>query len=599
MLRWIKTHFRNMPLRHKLILTLIIVVLIPVIMVGLFLTNELRERALDDATKQTENNVARVQQRMGETLKVPSDLSFRMMFDSRLKALLNKQYESTLDVVQAYKDYPDLKDNLRYNKEISDIRIYTLNQTLINNWEFMRPTKEQFQSAWYQHAIESKGQISWNYLKNEKKQGRYYLSLTRYINYPDLDTYAVLVIDVDPEFLYSILYQEPFTTFILDDQDQVVASNQLSWIGKDVSVTKIDTNVLNQGSGTFEVVVDGQLSRVFVQDMHVKESINTLRIATVFAVESIVGDANRIRWFGLSVMAISLVVAMLLIYGFSYLLSKRMLVLSNHMKRVSAGDLQHLVLVDGEDEVGQLSRQFQRMLKSINQLMDEVHEASEQKNQLIMKQNEIKFKMLASQINPHFLFNTLESIRMRAHLEGHIQLAKVVKDLGILMRNSLEVSGRDVTLTQEIAVVRSYLQIQQFRFGERLSYSLDIDPHVETFELPQLLIQPLVENAVLHGLESKMTGGEVKVHAVLDHDHVVIKVMDNGTGIPAERLEQIRYWLAMKEPEEQARVGLVNIHQRLQLYYGEGYGLTIDSEQDMYTAIGFRIPIGGSQRCIK
>lgn len=591
MFQQILRRINNVRLRQKLIFSFIIVVFVPVMAVGLFLTSELSDRALDDATKQTQNNVERVKQRMEETLKVPADISFRLMFDSRLKELLNRNYEGIYDVVKTYRDYPDIKNYLNYYKEISDIRIYSSNESLINNWEFMLLSDELKQSEWYKQAFEKKGQIVWSYIENEKKSDKKFLSLARRIDFTEYKSHAVVVIDISANYLNSILSQEPFTTFILDDNHNIVASNRTDWIGMRIDNLDWDTDVFSRGSGTYTVEQNGQSSKVFIEQLLPQESSNSLRVATMFSIDSILADSKRTSMLGLSVIAGSLAIAIVMIYGLSYLLSRRMLTLSRHMNRVAIGNFNRDIRIDGNDEVGQLARQFQVMTESIQDLMTEVQQTNEQKNQLALKQNEIKFKMLASQINPHFLFNTLESIRMKAIVNGQIELAKVVRQLGVLMRNSLEVGGRDVTLESEIEMIRSYLEIQKFRFEDRLHYELHIEEAAREVMIPPLIIQPLVENAVLHGLESKLEGGYVKVTASCTEHGVLIQVHDNGSGMTNERLEEIRNLLRDGETDERTRIGILNVHQRLQLSYGEDCGLQIESVKGEYTHIQFLISV--------
>ena len=321
--------------------------------------------------------------------------------------------------------------------------------------------------------------------------------------------------------------------------------------------------------------------------------MNGIRIISVFSIESIVMNANQIIKLALIVITISFIVAFILIYGFSSLLTKRMLRLSKHITKVATGNLDIALAIDGKDEIGQLSRQFNAMVASINGLLIEVQETNKQKVELESKQNQIKFKMMASQINPHFLFNALESIRMKAHMKGQSEISNVVRLLGKMMRKNLEAGQRNVTLHNEMDMVRCYLDIQKFRHEDRLKYELLIDPSVEQIPILPLIIQPLVENAVIHGLESREEGGIVRIKAELIDGEVHVEVIDNGQGMTKERLEQVLQTLEDKNDGEQNRIGLRNVHLRLQLVYGKKCGLVIWSEPDIGTKVQFTIPIGG------
>lgn len=271
--------------------------------------------------------------------------------------------------------------------------------------------------------------------------------------------------------------------------------------------------------------------------------------------------------------------------------SRRLLHLSRHINRVSTGDFDTTLKIDGKDEIALLARQFNSMVRSINDLMYEVQESNAQNSLLEQKQNDIRFKMLASQINPHFLFNALEAIRMEAHMKGQVEIARVVRLLGKMMRSNLEVGRSKILLSQELEVVRCYLDIQQFRYEERLKYQFTVDPAVESLYMPPLLIQPLVENAVIHGLDNKMEGAFVTVEVVQVGDHAKFTITDNGVGISPIQLEELLNTLERKEEREGERIGLRNVHDRLKLSYGAEYGLTIESRPNVGTVIFFCIPM--------
>lgn len=293
----------------------------------------------------------------------------------------------------------------------------------------------------------------------------------------------------------------------------------------------------------------------------------------------------------ITVVAISVLLAFLIIYSFSSLFSRRLLHLSRHINRVSTGDFDTTLKIDGKDEIALLARQFNSMVRSINDLMYEVQESNAQNSLLEQKQNDIRFKMLASQINPHFLFNALEAIRMEAHMKGQVEIARVVRLLGKMMRSNLEVGRSKILLSQELEVVRCYLDIQQFRYEERLKYQFTVDPAVESLYMPPLLIQPLVENAVIHGLDNKMEGAFVTVEVVQVGDHAKFTITDNGVGISPIQLEELLNTLERKEEREGERIGLRNVHDRLKLSYGAEYGLTIESRPNVGTVIFFCIPM--------
>lgn len=590
MFHWIVKLLNDIKIRNKLLLAFLLTTLLPVLLVGGYLTIEMRSMAFKSALEQSSINVERVKKRTEEVIGVSQDISYRLSNDARLKKLAIRQFSSTKEVVEAYRDYADMREYLRLYKDISNIRLYTDNDTLLNNWELIYPSPEIKESEWYQRAMRYDSLVGWEYIEDERDQ-RKYLSLVRRIELEGLSKIGVLVINVNSQQLTSILSQESFDTMIVDDQDNIISANRTGRVGKKLVDVSFDTKLLGQGSGSYEAVVDGAASKIVIEELKPQSSRNALRIISVFSIESIVKEPNQVIKLSITVIAVSVLLAFLIIYSFSSLFSRRLLRLSRHINRVSTGDFDTAVTIDGKDEIGLLARQFNSMVRSINDLMFEVQESNAQNSLLEQKQSDIKFKMLASQINPHFLFNALEAIRMEAHMKGQAEIARVVRLLGKMMRSNLEVGRNKVLLSQELEVVRCYLDIQQFRYEDRLKYQFIVDPAVESLYMPPLLIQPIVENAVIHGLDNKMEGAFVTVEIKKVDDYAKFTITDNGVGITPERLEQVIHTLESTEDRDGERIGLRNVHDRLKLSYGAEYGLTIESRPDVGTVIFFCIPM--------
>jgi len=588
--------FNDLKIRTKLFLSFIIVVFIPVITVGYFLTAELRDMALDNAVEQTVSNMERVKQRTLEIINVSSDTAYRLANDPRLESVANRRYETTYEVVAAYRDYHDFSHFLSLYEEISNIRFYMDNPTLLNNWEFLQPTDDIREADWYKRAMGSlNGTVGWFYLEDERDK-RHYLSLVRKVNFFETLSSGVLVVNVNMNALSTILNQETFETMIVDASNTIVSANRFENVGKTLDEIEFDRAIASERSGSFDERIDGESHRVMIEPLVPSGSMNELRIITIFSIDHITADVSRIQRTALIVIAATLVLALVLIFAFSGILSNRMRKLSKHITKVSTGKLDISLEIDGKDEIAMLARQFNSMVGSINELVEEVHDSNQQKRLLESKQNEIKFKMMASQINPHFLFNALESIRMKAHLKGEKEISQVVRLLGKLMRKNLEVSRRKTTLEDEFDIVRCYLDIQKFRYEDRLRYALNIEPEAEHVPIPPLIIQPLVENAVIHGLENKEEGGTVTVNVrFLDAGELLVEVVDDGAGMSDRRIEELLDSLRETDDDDRNRIGLRNVHMRLQLTYGNGHGLHIESASGEGTRIYFTIPLGGEK----
>ena len=582
----------HLKLRDKLMLTFIVVVLVPISLVGMMLTQELRSIALDEMNKQSQANIERVKERTYDLLKIPTFISNSLEFDKELDDLVNTSYNSTYEVFQSYYQYQNFQSYLYTQREINGIRFYFDNPTLINNWEFIPVDDDLRKKSWFQQVEDEVGFNQWRLLSDETNQNQTYLSLIKRINFLENQTYGVVVITIDPTQLNAILNQESLLTFITDEEGHIISTNKKEYMDGVLS-DFIDPNILRE-TGTHESAFEGDQAQVTVDHINPMLSQSELKIVSVTLDNLVVERADRLGVTGIMITLIGVTVAVVLIAIFSNLLSQRLSNLSRKIERVAAGDLTTKITIDGTDEIGQLSHQFNDMVENLKGMIEQVLETNRQKNLMEVTQNEMKFKMLASQINPHFLFNTLESIRMKAHIEQEKEIANVVKQLGIIIRKSLDTEGKPLPLEDEMELVKTYLEIQTFRYGDRLQYQLKIAPESKHILIQPLTIQPIVENAVYHGLEAKENGGEVVVSTYIQDSDMIISVKDNGVGISEARLGQIQDMFEEKESNGQNRIGLRNVHQRLQIMYGPNAGLKISSKEGEGTHIQFSIPWEGT-----
>lgn len=591
--RWLN----DMKIRNKLIFFYVIVVMIPVLIVGLIVIQYFRQDALEKATEQTENNVQRIKTQIENQLYVPISVSNQLLLDRDMERVATTLYseDNPIELVNAYRNYTDFTDYVRAYSEIQSIQLFTDNPTLLDNLQFMNANSQVRATNWYERAMKDRT-IYWMYIddmNDPSMASTKQLSLVRQIFFPNTGKRSVLVVQVDTDYLNELLSQEPFDTMVADKDGYIVAAKDRTSIGKTLRDMGFEVAVDDtEQEQTFERAIEGVDYQVSINTLIPESSKSGLTIISAFSSASIVHDANRIGLIGTGLIAFILLMALLAVYFNSRLISSRLNKLNRNLNRVAEGDLDTVSRIDGHDEIGQLSEQFNYMVVNIKELMNQVYEASEANNRLEVMQREIKLKMLASQINPHFLFNALESIRMRAHIQGEKDIARAVQLLGKLIRRNLELGNRHTSLKNELDMVRSYLDIQKFRHGDRLHYELSAGEDTLDVMLPPLIVQPLVENAIVHGLENKETEGAVILHAVRVGEEVLIDVSDNGAGMTPERLRQVEESIREKEESEESRIGLRNVHQRLVMTYGEECGLRISSELGKGTQIYFKIPAG-------
>ena len=255
--------------------------------------------------------------------------------------------------------------------------------------------------------------------------------------------------------------------------------------------------------------------------------------------------------------------------------------LSNRVQEIGGGDLTVKEPVESQVyEVSALSEGVEQMVEKMGNLMKESTDRQES-----LRQAELA--LLQAQINPHFLYNTLDTIIWLIEAGKTEEAEEMVTDLSSFFRHSLS-NGEDVvTLDDEEKQIRSYLQIQQFRYKDIMDYSIDIDPAIKGTRLPKLTIQPLVENALYHGVKLKRAKGFITVTGKSEGDDIVITVSDTGAGMTKERLEELRAGLSNRE---RVGFGLSTVDERLKLFFGEKYGLSIESTEGEGTDVTVRIP---------
>jgi two-component system sensor histidine kinase YesM len=304
----------------------------------------------------------------------------------------------------------------------------------------------------------------------------------------------------------------------------------------------------------------------------------------------IVEDADKIRQLIFATVGLSIAFTITLYYFITARLTRPIQLLKNKMRQAAAGYLDAKVKPAGKDEIADLGSSFNIMLEKIKGLLEQ----SIKEQELIQK---AELRTLQAQINPHFLYNTLDSIVWLAEAGKNEQVIRIVQAFSRFFRLSLN-KGRDwISIRSELEHVRSYLIIQQMRYRDILDYEIDVDPELSPFAILGMTLQPLVENALYHGIKNKRGKGLIRITGRLENGHdIVLTVEDNGIGIRPDRLADIQAHLERtrdasdEHGETVGGFGLHNVHQRLRLYFGERYGVEIDSREGAGTRVSIRIP---------
>lgn len=415
------------------------------------------------------------------------------------------------------------------------------------------------------------------------------LTLIRRIGVASSDYQAFLVIGLDRNTLKNRLEQSDNETIICLDGKSIVYATDPRLIGKDMDFPDDFAGYIYRHTGSRTVQNKEVLTNYVTLQSY--KSNNLFYVCTTDS--DALSSINRTIMMFLSLMVFVLVVPFVLILYFSNYFSNRIRVLKSAMHRASLGDYNIIENFQGDDELSDTFRDLKLTVDAIHAKEAQFYETKIREQQLVNRQQQMEFEMLASQINPHFLYNTLETIRMQALSCGNRNVATSIKLLGKSMRYVLDNTGTSFTsLTKELDYIKTYLSIQQLRFGDRANYTLSVSPELDTdacIILP-LLLQPIVENAILHGLETKTEDGMITITIDSSGLDLKITIKDNGQGMTEEELSALRERIKNHPATDTHSIGLYNINQRISLFYGEGYYMDINSAIGSGTTVTLLIP---------
>jgi sensor histidine kinase YesM len=308
----------------------------------------------------------------------------------------------------------------------------------------------------------------------------------------------------------------------------------------------------------------------------------------------IIAQSKELNKLGVWLFLLITSLSMLLTYWISLSITRPVEKLTKAANELSKGRFDLQIKVDSNDEIAFLAKTFDHMRVNINNLISEIQEKAQlehelQQNKLLLQESQLI--SLQSQINPHFLFNTLNTLSKKAYLEGSEETSEMIVNVAGLLRYSLKRLDRSVTLYEEVAVLKQYIDIQKARFTERLQLHMDIDDACLNVQIPGLTLQPIIENAVIHAVEPEENGGVIWIRISDEEDKVRIEIEDDGPGMPEEKIRQILEGQQIVQTGGHSTgIGLSNVVKRMRLFYENEDVLEIQSEMGYGTKVVLNIP---------
>lgn len=426
---------------------------------------------------------------------------------------------------------------------------------------------------------------------NSKKKGKDVISIHRSLtNIPSEEVLAYISLDVAPDKIYQLsknLYNHDTEEFyiISSEGDLIYSSNnevsgqpqKQKWIKK--LIHKKDKK------GTMEWKADS-FNGVMIYDQ-IPESAGGWILVKRIPYSTLFESAFNVTKINIMFGVIGLLLVIFATLYVSFKITSPIRILVKYIQQVEKGNMKVQFESLGNDEIGILGFRFKKMMEKINDLIDR-----EYKLELENKTNQLK--VLQSQINPHFLYNALQSIGTVALKNKVPQIYTLVTHLSIIMRYGMNMEEDRVPLLKEINYTKAFLLLQKERFGDQLHYSIDLDPKLNDVLVPKMLLQPIIENYFKHGFENRDGVGEIKIECKRAESELLINVLDNGVGVSESRLEEIDRNLKDKNKKiegAESNIGLKNTYARLKLYYDESATLRLQNLEEGGFLVSIRLPI--------
>ncbi|HHV12101.1 MAG TPA: sensor histidine kinase [Clostridiales bacterium] len=452
---------------------------------------------------------------------------------------------------------------------------------LINDrYVTMNKNVDYHRMEWFQEALKGNTVLTTSHVQNIVADDyQWVVTLSNGITNPETGRVeGVFFIDLNYSLISSLCESIDLSNrgyvFIVDDQGNIIYHPKQQLIYSGVREENIEEILSNKG-GSY-LAADGD--KIYFT----AKSENTgWTVVGVSYKSEMMEQMNETRRMYVVLAILLLVLATVLAVIFSNALTKPIKELRKSMKEVETGNFDiHLEDSDAMNEIGHLQNSFRIMIYKIRQLIENNKTEQEAKRKS-------ELRALQAQINPHFLYNTLDSIIWMAESSKTEEVIQMTSALSKLLRKSISNEDELVTVEREIDYVKEYLTIQKMRYQDKLEYEIHVDEEVLKVPIAKLVLQPLVENAIYHGIKYKEGKGLIQITGFVRGADVVIQIKDNGMGMEEEKLQSI---LVQTGPADSKRVGVQNVHSRLQLYYGKDYGVRYESKLGEGTTVSITVP---------
>jgi len=565
MISKIRRKTSDLKLKYKLVLIYCFTGFIPVFIIFLVSLYLMRGVLRENSTENINSYLYQATASLDGEIKIYDNLSSYISFNQSISQVLNYDYESVYNMYDQFVTVMDplLSSLMYFHDEVNRVTIY-IDKDVVKHGTTLAPMSEISDKEWCKEAL-SDNDNHW-YVDMDKKQ---VFSVSRLVLLNRLGIDGVLFINVDYDKAFEAFSQtilNDYGLFITDKNGNLIYElSQYDQSNKDYALTFDE----------FKEVVAGRSDKykIITQD----SAATGWKIWFYKPDSFMISSTTPIIWIGTISIIVCVAAAVVCTTATSRFVTRRIVKIQKCMKEVENGNLNVNVPVDGNDEISDLTRGFDAMVLRLDMLINEVYDSR-------LKEKEYEMKALQAQINPHFLYNTLSLINWKAIEADAVDISKITLALSSFYRTSLNKGKNVMSIKDEIDNMRSYLTIQQMMHDGDFDAVIDIEDGILQYNTLNLILQPLIENAIDHGIDLN-TGvrGVITITGRGTEDEIILTVEDNGVGMTKEQADKII-------TKDSKGYGVRNVNERIKLYYGEQYELKIESEIGKGTKVIVHFP---------
>lgn len=562
------TYFQNLRFKHKLISSYLVVSIIPLIMLGAFSYVQANHLLLSQARQNMDNAIRQVSEAVNYRAK-----QHEAIINSITQNIVFKQIFITGsgDVHGLYRDYVDpfFGNILDFNPDILQLSVFTDRSELLRG-EYILPIELTRDLEWTRNI--SGGKTGWF-----GKNGKFFAARAFSDNSgagSQAQSSAILFLSIDGERLFMGLddQKDAYGALIFNEQGELIFSRSMN-LSTDLKPFEKLPLQLEAANGFFR---HSNTDYVYVNSLIAETGWRVLYLTPKSGLSF---DVKSIATATALIIAICIFILLFIISLFSNTFVRRINHLNKTMMKVENGNLKVSISSSSVDEIGQLTNRFNRMLNNINTLIEEVYQSK-------ITQKEAELKALQTQINPHFLYNTLSIINWKALEIDAMEISQITTTVSKFYRTVLNKGKNTISVANELENAKAYMHIQLIMHNDSFDFICDVDKEMLSYDMINLIFQPILENALEHGVDQLRKGsrrGRVELKGRIADGVLKFVISDNGPGMSKEAVEQLL--------EVHSRgYGLKNVHDRIQILFGSAYGLSIWSKEEEGTAVTVVFP---------